>query len=170
MPKQKGFTLVELIMVIVLLGIVATISTQFVSFSVRGAIDVGDRQQRALKAVVLSERLSRELRQAVPGSLEVNESLNCLKFVPALNGGVYQEVFDEDGSSSYEPVSPSGYTPVVATPSGNLKRLSELPDPPSSSPQHRYYEVDGAVLYFWQERLAGSGKGWLYRRVQQQCH
>lgn len=49
MRRAAGFTLVELIIVIVLLAIVATISVQFVALSTRGAIDVSSRQQRALR-------------------------------------------------------------------------------------------------------------------------
>jgi len=80
MRRQPGFTLVELVMVIVLLAIVATISVQFVSLSTRGALDVGARQQRALQAVVVSEQVSRELRNAFPNSIRI--SGNCLEWIP----------------------------------------------------------------------------------------
>ena len=152
MRNQQGFTLVELIMVIVLLGIVATISTQFVGYSVQGAIDVSDRQQKALKAVVLSERISRELRQAIPGSLKVEG--DCLKFVSSKSGGLYEETF-EDGNTVYKPVDPDFEGEedswVVASPSGQLTRLSSLSSPTDGSPAERFYLMDEVVLYFWDE-------------------
>lgn len=155
MNKQQGFTLVELIMVIVLLGIIATISTQFVGYSVQGAIDVSDRQQKALKAVVLSERISRELRQAIPGSLEVDG--NCLRFVSAENGGIYKEEF-EDGNRVYKPVAPDVDTNdervVVASPSGQLTELSGLSSPADGSPAARFYVVGEVVLYFLDESVS----------------
>lgn len=55
MSRSSGFTLIELVIVIVLLAIVATISVQFVALSTRGALDVSSRQQRALQSVVISE-------------------------------------------------------------------------------------------------------------------
>ena len=87
MFRQRGFTLVELVIVIVLLGIVATISTQFVSLSVRGAIDLGDRQQRALQGVVISEQIIREVREAHP--LSVRENDECLEWLPILGATIY---------------------------------------------------------------------------------
>ncbi|WP_018403718.1 PulJ/GspJ family protein [Marinobacter gelidimuriae] len=96
MLRQRGFTLVELVMVIVLLGIVATISTQFVSLSVRGAIDLGDRQQRALQGVVISEQITREIREAFPLSVRA-EPLGCLEWLPILGGTTYESLpFDEE--------------------------------------------------------------------------
>jgi MSHA biogenesis protein MshO len=88
MPRQQGFTLVELVMVIVLLGIVATISAQFVNLSVRGAIELGDRQQRALQGVVISEQIAREIREAFPLSVRANDA--CLEWLPILGATRYE--------------------------------------------------------------------------------
>ncbi|MDR9424109.1 MAG: type II secretion system protein [Marinobacter sp.] len=100
MLRQRGFTLVELVMVIVLLGIVATISTQFVSLSVRGAIDLGDRQQRALQGVVISEQVTREVRNAFP--LSVRESGECLEWLPIRGGTTYQSLPAGSGGNKVE--------------------------------------------------------------------
>ncbi len=81
MRRAGGFTLIELVMVIVLLAIVATISVQFVALSTQGAIDTGDRQQRALKAVVISEQITRMLREAFPLSVRVVGG-NCIEWLP----------------------------------------------------------------------------------------
>jgi len=62
MAGRRGYTLIELVMVIVLLGIVATVSVRFVALSTRGALDASARQLRALQSVVISEQLTRELR------------------------------------------------------------------------------------------------------------
>jgi|AntRauTorckE5430_2_1112549.scaffolds.fasta_scaffold37060_2 MSHA biogenesis protein MshO len=107
MPRQQGFTLVELVIVIVLLGIVATISTQFVSLSVRGAIDLGDRQQRALQSVVISEQITREVREAFP--LSVRESDGCLEWLPILGATSYQSLPAGAGGNSVT-VLPFGQT------------------------------------------------------------
>lgn len=61
MHRYRGFTLVELVIVIVLLAIVATISVRFVSLSTQGALDVSSRQQRSLAGVVISEQISLSL-------------------------------------------------------------------------------------------------------------
>lgn len=87
MRRSAGFTLVELVMVIVLLAIIATISVQFVTLSTQGALDVGSRQQRALQGVVVSEQVSRELRHAYP--ISVRTSGSCIEWLPVLTATTY---------------------------------------------------------------------------------
>src|SRR6056297_2586468 len=91
MVRSRGFTLVELIMVIVLLAIVATISVQFVALSTQGAIDTGERQQRALKAVVISEQISRMLREAFPLSVRPTGA-GCIEWLPIAGATTYVDL------------------------------------------------------------------------------
>lgn len=90
MSRHSGFTLVELVIVIILLAIVATISVQFVTLSTRGAIDVGARQQRALQGVTVAEQITRELRGAFP--LSVRTSGNCIEWIPIEAGTSYTQL------------------------------------------------------------------------------
>ncbi|GGY80976.1 type II secretion system protein [Marinobacter zhanjiangensis] len=100
MRRAAGFTLVELVMVIVLLAIVATISVQFVALSTQGAIDTGDRQQRALKAVVVSEQITRMLREAFPLSVRVTGPTdNCIEWLPIVGATRYTELPKAGGST-----------------------------------------------------------------------
>lgn len=87
MSRGAGYTLIELIMVIVLLSIVATVSVRFVGLSTQGALDTGARQLRALQSVVISEQLTRELREAFPLSVRSNGS--CIEWLPMEAGTNY---------------------------------------------------------------------------------
>lgn len=116
MRRSAGFTLVELVMVIVLLAIVATISVQFVALSTRGAIDVGARQQRALQSVVISEQITRELREAFP--LSIRTAGDCLEWLPIEAGTAYTRlprgpVFNEIEVAPFVDVPPTGTTRAV---------------------------------------------------------
>lgn len=98
--SQRGFTLVELIIVIVLLGIMATGVTSFISLSTQTYINVADRDELIASARFAVERLNRELRNAVPNSVRVkNQSgFNCIEFVPTIASTVYVDI----------PVAPEG--------------------------------------------------------------
>tara|TARA_B100002003_G_scaffold40594_1_gene36217 strand:+ start:4194 stop:4970 length:777 start_codon:yes stop_codon:yes gene_type:complete len=116
MRRAAGFTLVELVMVIVLLGIVATISVQFVALSTRGAIDVSARQQRALQGVVISEQISRELREAFP--LSIRTSGSCLEWLPLEAGTAYTRLprgpdFDEIRAAPFSDSPATGTTRAI---------------------------------------------------------
>ncbi|WP_417568397.1 type II secretion system protein [Marinobacter sp.] len=108
MNKARGFTLVELVMVIVLLAIVATISVQFVTLSTRGAIDVSSRQQRAFSGVVISEQITRALREALPGSVRVNPDGSCIEWMPVVAVSNYLNLPSGGNPDSFEAVPLAG--------------------------------------------------------------
>lgn len=87
---QKGFTLTELIIVIVLLGIISVIPISFIRYSAQGALDTANRQRLAMAAGVVSEQISRDMRLALPGSVRLNASGRCLEFIPIIASTVYR--------------------------------------------------------------------------------
>jgi MSHA biogenesis protein MshO len=86
---QSGFTLIELIAVIVILSILATIGTGFV---VKTTESYQRTQTRALlvnTARQALERMTRQLRIALPYSVRITNGGNCLEFMPIAAGGNY---------------------------------------------------------------------------------
>jgi len=89
MNGQRGFTLVELIIVIVLLAIVAGFSFQFVGIGAQMFATGAERLQTIEKSRFAIERLTREIRGAVPNSVRVKGQ--CIEFVPAKVVGTYYD-------------------------------------------------------------------------------
>lgn len=89
MNPQRGFTLIELIIVIVLLAIVAGFSFQFVGIGAQMFSSGSERLQTIEKSRFAIERLTREIRGAVPNSVRV--SGDCIEFVPAKVVGAYYD-------------------------------------------------------------------------------
>lgn len=137
MSRSAGFTLIELVMVIVLLAIVATISVQFVALSTRGALDVSNRQQRALKSVVISEQISREVREAFP--LSVRSNGPCLEWLPIVAATRYEQLttgpdFDEVTISPFGRAIDGGLRTIVYGYGSGQSALYDNLDPGPVSP------------------------------------
>jgi MSHA biogenesis protein MshO len=92
---HKGFTLIELIMVIVVLGVVSVGIGGFIRSGVQIFVDVSERDQLLSQSRFVVERLNRELRNAVPGSARVIRELtniHCLEFVPIETSVFYNDI------------------------------------------------------------------------------
>ncbi|MCC2617645.1 prepilin-type N-terminal cleavage/methylation domain-containing protein [Aestuariibacter halophilus] len=79
-----GFTLIELVTVIVILAVVGLGMVNFTRLGTRVFVDVTQRDQLLSDSRFLVERLNREIRTALPNSLRVtgNSNGHCLEFMP----------------------------------------------------------------------------------------
>jgi MSHA biogenesis protein MshO len=101
---QTGFTLVELVVTIVIIGIIGVGITNFIGRTTQGMADMGERQQVATIGWLVSEKVSRELRQALPNSVRMNTGNSCVEFVPTIAGSDYLPFAILNSISSFESV------------------------------------------------------------------
>lgn len=98
--KEQGFSLFELILVIVVFGILSVGMFSFVGISIEGYVDSRDREALQSQARFAVERLGRELRHAVPNSVAIFNPVpgqnagTCLIYVPIKYAGIYQTLVE----------------------------------------------------------------------------
>jgi len=71
-------------MVIVILSIVATVSTRFILTGTQSYTDSIERSKLATSGRLAAERVTRELRNALPNSIRVSTTGNCVEFMPII--------------------------------------------------------------------------------------
>ncbi|MGR5278978.1 PilW family protein [Vibrio rotiferianus] len=97
--ESKGFTLIEMVVTIVIGSIIVLGIAGYVQVGVKGFVDANSRQRIQTQAQFVLEKLSREIRHAVPNSFRITNSggSECLEFVPTYNSGYY---FEKPGTSN----------------------------------------------------------------------
>jgi MSHA biogenesis protein MshO len=90
--SQQGFTLIELILVILVLAIVSTSVTSFIRYGVEIYQDVSGRDKQISDSRFVIERLTRELRNALPNSVRVTGDGKCVEFIPILASSSYVDI------------------------------------------------------------------------------
>lgn len=101
--KLLGFTLIEMIVVIIILGVLAAGISTFVSLSTQIYTEATARDQLVSSARFAIERLNRDIRNALPNSLRLTNLNRCLEFTPIIESTTYTNI----------PVAPEGNSNTI---------------------------------------------------------
>jgi len=87
--KTRGFTLVELVVVIVITGIIAASVTIFLRPAIDSYFDTRRRAELTDMADTALRRMAQDIRRAVPNSVR-SSGPTCFELVPTITGGRYR--------------------------------------------------------------------------------
>jgi len=79
--RAAGFTLIEMVMVIVLMGVVGSMVAVFMKTPIDSYFDSARRAAMADEADTTLRRMAREIRGALPNSLRQTDT-SCIEFIP----------------------------------------------------------------------------------------
>jgi len=104
--NQQGFSIMELVIVIIILGIMAISLGSLTSNSVYSYIDAKDRNRLSQSAKWVTERISREVREALPQSVRTGSTGNyhCVEFMPIENASSYLNLPASGSITSFDVV------------------------------------------------------------------
>lgn len=106
----RGFTLIEMIMVIVLIGALVGVSAVFIVQPFRAAEDLERRAELVDAADVALNRMVREARSALPNSVRVHESSGNahVEFITTRTSGRYRRYPGDGETDTFVPAQPAG--------------------------------------------------------------
>ncbi len=110
--SHAGFTLVEVIFVVLILGIVTSIGSSFLVDTLGAYRSTQARSVLVQRGRLVIEQISRHLRMAAPHSVRVSTSGLCIEFMPTVAGANYQVTLPDanNGMSAVSSVATGAFT------------------------------------------------------------
>ena len=106
--QQHGFTLMELIMVIVIAGILGTMTVSFITKPMEGYIDLNRRAQLVDSAEMSMRMMARDIRRSLPNSIRCQpagcDESGTIEMINTVTGGRYRAAFSDDPSNPGNPM------------------------------------------------------------------
>lgn len=123
--RQRGFTLVELIVVMVVMGIIGGMVAGFLRLPVQNYVDATARAELVDVADTAMRRFARDLRRALPNSVRVSADGKTLELLLTKTGGRYLAEEDDlpvagalNFIASAPSATPNQFVVVGALPTG----------------------------------------------------
>ncbi len=98
--RQSGFTLIEMVMVIVVGGIVAAMTASILTLPINTYFDSSRRATLTDVAESALRRMQRDIRRALPNSIRVSSDGQTLELLHVVDGGRYRAKLAIDASGA----------------------------------------------------------------------
>jgi MSHA biogenesis protein MshO len=132
--RQRGFTLVEAVMVIVIVGVIGAMLAVFIRAPVQGYADSLARAELTDTADLALRRIARDLRLALPNSVRVSQSGEAIEMLLTRTGGRYLSAEDSvEVAPVLDFVDPSNV---------KLSVVGAAPGPDQLTPGRDYFVVN----------------------------
>lgn len=97
--RTQGFTLIELITVIVIVGILSVMSTNLITLPVKSYFDQQRRTTLVDNAESALRLMQRDIRRALPNSIRITDNGKVFEFLHTSDGGRYRSKLAVSGAS-----------------------------------------------------------------------
>ncbi|HET6725126.1 MAG TPA: prepilin-type N-terminal cleavage/methylation domain-containing protein [Gammaproteobacteria bacterium] len=98
---QSGFTLIEIIVVIIVLGILGAISVTFINYTVDGYVAQTRRAALVDDTTLVLSRMARDIRSALPNSVRVDPANHAIELLHVCAAGRYRDGPGSSGANNY---------------------------------------------------------------------
>ncbi len=96
--KHSGFTLIEMIVVIVLIGILSAMTTDIMTLPVVSYLDLERRTTLVDSAEMSLRHMQRDIRRALPNSIRISNGGTSIELLHTTDGSRYRATLAADGT------------------------------------------------------------------------